>query len=181
MNNVQSIIDRYNAGEKLDFLFFWGPGERDEDRHCLNQWSETPFIHNHFEFSTAEHAMMAEKAMKFGDWDTFNKILNCTTPWKAKDLGRQVRGYVDTVWNAERVAIVTEISYQRFKQNTELCKYLLSTKGKILVEASEYDAIWGIKMTERHKDVGDPNKWKGLNCLGEALMNARDRLEAENV
>lgn len=178
-NNIQSIIDRYNAGEKLDFIFFWGPGEAEQPRNCFNQWSRHCLLKDGFLYTSAEQAMMAEKALLFKDIGTLAKILVCPDPRNVKLLGRQVRGYDEKIWEANRVEIVTEISYQKFKLNAEARDFLLSTKGKILVEASPLDKIWGIKMAESNPSVLDPNKWLGLNCLGESLMNARDRLELE--
>jgi hypothetical protein len=51
-------------------------------------------------------------------------------------------------------------------QNEELKQFLLSTKRKILVEASPYDQIWGIGMTGDDVDAINPIKWRGQNLLG---------------
>ena len=48
--------------------------------------------------------------------------------------------------------------------------------NKILVEASPYDGIWGIKMAETDKMAQNPLKWNGFNLLGFALMEVRDVL-----
>lgn len=54
--------------------------------------------------------------------------------------------------------------------------FLLQTGNKILVEASPYDGIWGIKMAETDKMAQNPLKWNGFNLLGFALMEVRDVL-----
>ena len=64
----------------------------------------------------------------------------------------------------------------KFKQNQELTNYLLSTKKRILVEASPYDAIWGIGMSVNDENAMNPKEWQGLNLLGYALMEVRDIL-----
>ena len=46
----------------------------------------------------------------------------------------------------------------------------------MLVEASPDDAIWGIGLAADDTDAADPARWPGLNLLGFALMEARDRL-----
>ncbi len=52
----------------------------------------------------------------------------------------------------------------------------MNTKDRILVEASPVDAIWGIGMASDNEDSNNPNKWKGLNLLGFALMEVRDEI-----
>ena len=46
----------------------------------------------------------------------------------------------------------------------------------MLVEASPVDTIWGIGLAADDKCATDPAKWRALNLLGFALMNARDQL-----
>jgi ribA/ribD-fused uncharacterized protein len=46
----------------------------------------------------------------------------------------------------------------------------------VLVEASPYDRIWGIGLGHDHDDVARPTMWRGLNLLGFALMEVRERL-----
>ena len=46
---------------------------------------------------------------------------------------------------------------------------LLDTDDDILVEASPYDGVWGIKST-------DSRYWNGENLLGFAIMEVRDLL-----
>jgi len=53
---------------------------------------------------------------------------------------------------------------------------LLETYPRVLVEASPYDAIWGIGL-----DVDDPlaynrDTWKGLNLLGFIITEVRDEI-----
>ena len=41
-----------------------------------------------------------------------------------------------------------------------------------------YDRVWGIGLTANHEDATDPERWRGTNLLGFALMEVRDRLRA---
>lgn len=67
----------------------------------------------------------------------------------------------------------------KFHQNENLKKQLLDTKydGKIFVEASPYDKIWGIgyKESEAEKNV---DNW-GENLLGKILTELRNQLKSE--
>ena len=63
-----------------------------------------------------------------------------------------------------------------FNQNRDLREFLLSTGDSVLVEASPYDAIWGIRLAASSPEAQDPMKWRGRNLLGFALMEVRDEL-----
>lgn len=47
---------------------------------------------------------------------------------------------------------------------------------KILVEASSYDAVWGIKLSADQARKSNPLKWQGQNLLGFALMEVHAKL-----
>ena len=46
----------------------------------------------------------------------------------------------------------------------------------MLVEASPYDAIWGIRLSASSPEAQDPMKWRGQNLLDFALMEVWDEL-----
>ena len=54
--------------------------------------------------------------------------------------------------------------------------YKRQTGDSVLVEASPYDAIWGIRLAASSPEAQDPMKWRGQNLLGFALMEVRDEL-----
>ncbi|MCI4670484.1 MAG: NADAR family protein [Bacteroidia bacterium] len=177
--NYNSTIEKYRNGEKLEFIFFWGHKLSDEnhmDKACLSQWYESEFEYQGIRYSTVEHWMMAEKAKLFGDEESLKRIIDSKTPKEAKEIGRQVKGFSDSIWIPKRESIVMNGNYLKFKQNVELGKYLDGTGEKILVEASPYDKIWGIGMKWGEHGIEDPNTWKGLNLLGYTLMEVRDKL-----
>lgn len=55
-----------------------------------------------------------------------------------------------------------------------LGRFLEHTGETVLVEASPFDGIWGIKMSEDNSDIYTPEKWNGQNLLGFVLMDVRD-------
>lgn len=161
------------------FLFFWGHQPNKDgsvSKTCFSQWWLSDFEVEGITYNTAEHWMMAKKAELFKDQEILEKILKVDSPAEAKKLGREVRNYDDALWLANRFEIVKQGNYHKFSQNADLKTFLLNTKERVLVEASPVDAIWGIGMASDHKDVLIPEKWRGLNLLGFALMEVRDEL-----
>src|SRR5699024_9947306 len=57
-----------------------------------------------------------------------------------------------------------------------IVRHYISTGDSVLVEASPYDAIWGIRLLASSPEAQDPMKWRGQNLLGFALMEVRDEL-----
>ena len=165
--------------EKKDFvLFFDNIKHNPVTKSCLSQWYECEFYISGIKYSTAEQYMMASKALLFKDIKIFNEIMNAHTAQEFKRLGRQIKGFDETIWNIHKDRIVIEGNIAKFSQNADLKEFLLSTANKILVEASPYDKIWGIGIDENHPDAYTPPRWQGENHLGFALMTARDVIRA---
>lgn len=179
---LEKTIEQYQKGEPQKFLFFWGHRpSRDGSitKSCFSQWFDSPFEVEGIIYPTAEHWMMVKKAKLFEDEEIKAKILTAKSPAEAKKLGRKVRNFKPEVWNVNKFEFVVEGNQHKFRQNKEMRDFLLNTNTRILVEASPYDKIWGIGMTQDHKDILRPDCWKGENLLGFALMEVRDELKSE--
>ena len=173
---VEDLRTRFNTGELLKFVFFWGhqTAKKTVTAACFSQWYEAPFEVDGRRYATAEHFMMAEKASLFGDESVRAQVLAAPTPGAAKALGRAVRGFDEAVWTQHRFSIVVRANRAKFAQNPALGQFLAQTGNRILVEASPVDRIWGIGLAQDDDGANDPNRWRGLNLLGFALMHVRD-------
>ncbi|WP_433254494.1 NADAR family protein [Streptosporangium sp. CA-135522] len=179
--SVAEAVAAERDGRRLRYLFFWGhqpPRGGGVGAGCLSQWWEAAFTAQGRLFRSAEHYMMAHKAWLFGDDETAARILAAEHPGEAKKLGRQVRGFDEDVWNEHRYEIVVRGSTAKFGGRPELKDFLLGTRGRVLVEASPVDRIWGIGLTADDERAASPATWRGLNLLGFALMDARDALDS---
>lgn len=87
---------------------------------------------------------------------------------KIKQLGRKVKNYTDK-WNSVRYDIMVKILKAKF--STDLKKYILQD-GKF-VEASPYDRIWGIGLSQYDAEQTPEKFWNGQNLLGQALSEVR--------
>ncbi|MFF4489003.1 NADAR family protein [Streptomyces sp. NPDC001544] len=195
IDGVDALITEVRAGARVKFLHFWGHRPRPDGRvgvSCLSQWWPSPFVVDGVEYATAEHWMMAGKARLFEDPEAERQVLAAGHPSQAKKAGRLVRGFDETIWERERFRIVVEGSVHKFSAHPELREFLLNTGersemgvppaggwGKVLVEASPVDRVWGIGLAADDEAAADPERWRGPNLLGFALMAARERLAQE--
>jgi len=178
IRSIEQLKDHVNSGNKVKYVFFWGHQNKGTDvsKSCFSQWYESSFNDDGVKFLTAEHFMMAEKAKLFGDQVTYEKIINASNPGEAKALGREVKGFVDSIWDQNRFEIVVKGNMLKFSQNEALKEFLVNTGDRVLVEASPVDRIWGVGLAADSQKVENPNLWRGLNLLGFALMEVRDAL-----
>ncbi|MER7832040.1 NADAR family protein [Streptomyces sp. NPDC095602] len=179
MERREALIKQVGRGERVKYLHFWGHRPRPDGRigaSCLSQWWPSPFTVDGVRYATAEHWMMAAKARLFGDAEAERRAVEAAGPAQAKRVGRLVRGFDDAVWERERYGIVVAGSLHKFGQNPELGGFLLGTGRRVLVEASPVDRVWGIGLAADDERAQDPARWRGLNLLGFALMDAREEL-----
>ncbi|MGE8437693.1 MAG: NADAR family protein [Pseudomonas palmensis] len=177
---LEDLVSRYLAGERPEFVFFWGHqvSRKGVTASCFSQWYVAPFEVDGQSYQSAEHYMMAEKAALFGDEQTRARIIEATDPNAAKALGRQVRGFDEARWAQERFAIVMRANQAKFSQNAELGAFLQGTGTRVIVEASPVDRVWGIGLAQDDQNAHRPDRWRGLNLLGFALMQVRDAAQA---
>uniref|UniRef100_A0A0W0FM35 NADAR domain-containing protein n=1 Tax=Moniliophthora roreri TaxID=221103 RepID=A0A0W0FM35_MONRR len=105
---------------KDDYVFFWTP---DGDNGWASQWYYSPFTvpivlpddttETQCTFPTAEHWMMFQKALLFGDNSIAREIQSHTGVEKKdlaeiKALGRKVQNFDEQKWVANRERIVLE-------------------------------------------------------------------------
>lgn len=167
------------AGARPKWLMFWGHQPQKDGSvgaGALSQWWPSVFEVDGVAYASAEHWMMAGKARLFGDEESVPGILAARTPAEAKKRGRLVRGFDDSAWTAARFELVVDGNVAKFGQAPALRDYLLGTRDRVLVEASPVDRVWGIGLAADDERAADPARWRGLNLLGFALMEARERL-----
>ncbi|KAJ0107439.1 hypothetical protein J7T55_009404 [Diaporthe amygdali] len=166
-------------------IYFWR--ETEEPYGWMSQWyayrmrdaSDSTIV-----YPTAEHYMMYQKAKLFEDDKTADKILagKDLHPRKIKELGREVAGFDESTWVAEREQIVEKGTWLKMTKplrdkQVNLGELLLETGDRELVEASPFDRVWGVGF--RAKDAENNRERWGLNLLGKALMAVRERLKED--
>ncbi|PGH28478.1 hypothetical protein GX50_08779 [[Emmonsia] crescens] len=160
------------------YLGQWYPSEFTWERHLENQIDEVEIL----KYDNAEQFMMHRKGLLFAPADPISEEIlarDYASPHPAdlRILGRQIPNFDDAVWNKHRYGIVVEGNYLKFTQNPHLKAKLLATGASELVEASPRDRIWGVGYGA--KNAGAMRKTWGLNLLGKALMEVRERIRKE--
>ncbi|KAL2375180.1 hypothetical protein RJ035_006789 [Blastomyces gilchristii] len=145
-------------------VYFWKP---ESENGYLGQWY--PY-------------MMHQKGLLFAPDDPVtHQILSQDStpphPAELRSLGRQIPDFDDAVWKKHRYKIVVEGNYLKFTQDPQLKAKLLATRDRELVEASPRDRIWGVGFGAKNAGVRRKN-W-GLNLLGKALMEVKERIRKE--
>jgi ribA/ribD-fused uncharacterized protein len=160
-------------------IFFWG--------EWPSNWYKCYFKvkqdGKEYDFFNSEQYFMWMKAITFGDETTALRILmEGKNPKMAKTLGRLVKNYDDKKWNEIRYQIMVNANYYKYSQSEELKELLLNPEfdDKHFVEASPLDGIWGIKCGETEA-LDDKSNWNGLNLLGKALDEVREKLKGNTV
>ena len=157
-----------------DYVLFWG----DED--IYSNFYPCEFTLNDHKYHWSEQAFMYLKAITFSDVEIAKEISEMhpdkNTPLQCKKLGRKIKNFNDMIWNNLSSEVMYNACYAKFSQNKLLSDQLLNTGNRIIVEASPYDKIWGIGLSETDPDALDKTKWKGQNLLGEVLMRVRSNL-----
>jgi ribA/ribD-fused uncharacterized protein len=147
----------------------------------FSQWHPSDYSKDDVKLCCAEQGMMYDKARLFNAPETAQKILDCTPNEQAKmkSLGRKgIPLFDEKVWKKHRKQIVKDNSLEKYRQNANMRKALFDSKGTLLVEASPYDAIWGIGYNKKDALVVPKSKW-GENLLGKILTEVREELLKE--
>jgi ribA/ribD-fused uncharacterized protein len=181
---VEWLKNKFDNNESIKYIFFWGHTNNSFEvvgKFLFSQWYPSPFTVDGIIYKSAEHWMMAHKAILFNDHDVAQQILKAEKPGQVKALGRQIKAFDERVWDEYKFDIVKQGSIHKFTQDKKFGDYLLATNDRILAEASPVDNVWGIGLSQDAKNIENPYYWKGLNLLGFALMEARDFLKGTHL
>src|SRR6266702_7023901 len=93
VRTVDQLLRFILDGGQPKYLTFWGHEPLPTGqigKGCLSQWWPSAFTVDGVTYASAEHFMMAGKALLFGDAETADRIRAAPHPRAAKALGRQV-------------------------------------------------------------------------------------------
>lgn len=133
---------------------------------CFSNFSHHSFEIEGKRWKTSEHYF---QAMKFAGTDLEDDIRMLSSPMDAAICGRDRANPLRTDWEDVKDDIMMEAVYQKFSQNKDICKVLLSTGEETIIEKTSNDYYWGCG-----------KNGTGKNMLGKILMEVRARLKSED-
>lgn len=154
------------------YVFFW--------KGKLSNFYKIDIFYNGKWFHSSEQLFMWFKAIFFNDEYHAKLILESNSPQEAKNYGRKVLNFDSEKWDEVKCDFMYKSLQAKFYGDSDLRSYLMrkAHKGKIFVEASSYDKIWGIGMSENDKDLFQTELW-GENLLGKLLNKLYDEINAK--
>lgn len=130
----------------------------------LSNFFPAKIVYEGVTYPTLEHAYQAAKT---NNLTVRRAIRNCSTPGKAKKLGRKIKELKEN-WDKIKFEIMESLVLQKFSKNPDLKTALLNTGNAYLEEGNTwYDFTWGVC------------NGKGENHLGKILMAVRDKLKGK--
>lgn len=157
-----------------DKVLFWGS--------IFSNFAHTPYeAPDGKRFHCSEQEFMYRKACLFDDYNIANRIMQQRDPANCKMLGRQVKGFNQKVWDEVCYDVMYNACRNKFTYSKKAYEALMSYPGKIFVEASPEDRIWGIGLAEYDRRALDESKWRGKNLLGKVLTQIRDEIQSGEI
>ena len=144
----------------------------------LSNFHHAPFTVENHTFMHVEQFYQFKKAKFAGKDEVADDILRTPSPLQCFIKGQSINRAIDLGhWHQnEGLKVMRKACFEKFSQNPRMKEFLLNTKDRTLVEASEKDVFWGIGLKLSDPSVADNSKWKGQNHLGLILCEVRDRL-----
>lgn len=136
-NLAQEIIIKYEyedigiQNSTDDFVFFW---HEDEENGCFSNWYPCTFSIEGIKYYSTEQYMMAKKALLFGDFSSYSKIMAEKDPHKCKSIGKTVSNFDSVLWDSAKQDIVYRANTAKFWQNWDLQSKLINTGKATLVK-----------------------------------------------
>ena len=144
----------------------------DEWGEFSNQYP-APFDYMGIRFESVEQFLYYMKAVFGRSKATAEKILACGSDSSAlSKASKKQRVLESNSWEAVRSQIMRLGMRQKFLQNPELRRKLLSTGFRLIVEIPK-EGLLGRIIPANEDWVRDPGKWKGRNQTGKTLMQVR--------
>ena len=144
--------------------------------NLLSNFYPSSFSHEGVHYISSEQLIQANKAKFFGDLETYNQILCCSTSLECKNLSKLIRNVDESKWEEEAGNICFPGIRAKFYQNPVAMDTLLyKTGNKKIVECAS-DRLWGNGMPLGDPACLDLTKWISQGILGQMLECIRSKV-----
>ena len=108
----------------------------------FSNFHEASFELDGIVFHSSEQYIQYQKVRLFNDSHCQQQILVSRSPFKCKQLAREIQNFNPTEWHEHAGKLCEKGITAKFHQNPCLLQLLTSTREKTLVECA-YDKLWG--------------------------------------
>ena len=144
--------------------------------NLLSNFYPSTFLHKGVHYISSEELIQANKAKFFGDLETYNQILCCSTSLECKNHSKLIRNVDESKWEEEAGNICLPGIRMKFYQNPMAMDTLLyKTGNKRIVECAS-DRLWGNGMPLGDPTCLDSTKWISQGILGQMLECIRSEV-----
>ena len=166
VNTLNQLLDELNvfkvtSKENESTVGFFG------EINPLSNFYPSTFLHEGVHYISSEQLIQANKAKFFGDLETYNQILSCSSSLECKNLSRQIRNVDETKWEEKAGNICLPGIREKFYQNPVAMDTLLYKTGKKRIVECASDHLWGNGMPLGDPACLDPTKWISQGILGQ--------------
>lgn len=151
-------------------LFYEPQGENG----FLSNWYMSNITYNGFNYCCATQLIVELKAMCFKDYNAIQKIRNTFSPREMIDIGRNIKGFDKSVWDANKELFAYIAISEKFKQNQDLLEKLKDYD--CFAYSDSRDLVWGTGIDRYNNDASNVSKWCGDNLLGKIIADVKEEL-----
>ena len=122
-------------------------------------------------YTSTEQAFQHRKAREAKDMNKCREILFNADPRTQKFLGQRVSRLNEDDWNKIKLSCMKDILLTKYTHHQDLREALMNTGDRTIAEENGRNDVFAIGLPITHKDVMNPNAWRGKNHLGKLLIN----------
>ena len=161
----------FSSGQPVNICAFSTHG----GNACFASQFEVAFWYHEEKGFCVEQLFVAEEAEFMGDSEAANSVREAKSLERVRQIENGIANVDRELWGQYQYSVMLNLNWSKFCQNCGLRNALLATGEDVLVYQAS-DSVWGIGLAPESPDVRDPQRWKGHNLLGFALMEVRDEL-----
>ena len=140
----------------------------------LSNFYPSTFLYDGIQYISSEQLIQANKAKFFGDLDTYNQILGCSTSLECKNHSRQIRNVDESKLEEEAGNICHHGIRAKFFQNPIAMDTLLYRTGSKRIVECASNRLWSTGLSIGEPACLDSTKWFSQGILGQILESIRN-------
>ena len=170
LNQLPDELNAFKVTSKEDSQTVGFFGEINQ----LSNLDEAPFVHEGTRYISSKQFIQANKAKYFGDLNTQDLILCCTTSLECKILSKQIHNFDDSKWDEVAGTVCYPGLQAKFQQNPHAMDTLIRKTGNKRIVECASDRLWATGIPLNDPNCLDDTKWISQGILGQMLESIRN-------